>query len=113
MTIRHDLTVGDVEAAAVRGHSGGTAGPWVWVVHHASDDPNIEPNPLSDWYCLLSILDRVSFALQCRLAVRSPYPEVSYDGGGLIWIVAGEVWVVDPRSPGPVQHLPTDRLAGK
>ncbi len=110
---RPDLTVGDVEDIPIRGSSGGTAGPWVWVVHHARDDRSIEPNPYSDWHCLLSILDPVTFALQCRLAIHSPYPEVSYDGDGQIWIVAGGVWVVAPRSSQPVHHLPVDQLSAR
>ncbi|WAL49290.1 hypothetical protein [Rhodococcus pyridinivorans] len=105
-----DLTVGDVEAAAIKGSSGGTAGPWIWVVHPAGDDRSIEPNPYSNWHCLLSLLDPVTFTLHHRLAIHSPYPEISYDGDGRIWIIAGGIWVLDPHSSEPAQHLHLDKL---
>ena len=113
MPICPDLTVGEVESPGIRGSSVGTVGRWVWVVHPADDDRSIEPNPYSDWHCLLSILDPVTFALQRRLVIHSPYPEVSYDGDGRIWIVAGKVWVVDPQSSEPAQQLSLDRLLGR
>ncbi|QRE83560.1 hypothetical protein F1734_21690 [Rhodococcus ruber] len=102
--IRPDLTAGEVESVPIRGSVGGTAGPWVWVVHPGGD-LSVEPNPLSDWHCLLSVLDPVTFALKCRLAVFSPYPEVSYDGEGRMWIVAGGMWLVDPSSRNTVQRV--------
>jgi len=84
-----DLTVGEVESPGIRGSSVGTVGLWVWVVRPSGDDRRIEPNPYSDWHCLLSILDPATFALHRRLVIHSPYPEVSSDGDGRIWIVAG------------------------
>jgi len=107
--IYSDLTVGDVETAAITGRSGGTAGPWLWVVHPGGN-LRTEPNPLSDWYCLLSIHDPVTFALQHRVAIHSPYPEVSYDGDERIWIVAGGIWSLDPHSPDPAHHIRLDHL---
>jgi len=111
--ISPDLTAGEVESPGIGGSSAGTVGPWIWVVHPAGDDRSTEPNPYSDWHCLLSILDPVTFTLQRRLVIHSPYPEVSYDGDGRIWIVAGKVWVVDPQSSEPAQQLSLDRLLGR
>ncbi|MHC6211664.1 hypothetical protein ACYUDI_06335, partial [Rhodococcus ruber] len=95
----------------IRGSAGGTAGPWVWVVHPGGDR-SVEPNPSVIGICLLSVLDPVTIALKCRLAVFSPYPEVSYDGEGRMWIVAGGMWLVDPSSRNPVQRVHLARFVG-
>lgn len=109
--IRPDLTVGEVEDVPTRGSAGGTAGPWMWIVHPASSVEGIVPDEPGHWHCLLSILDPVTFTVLCRLAICSPYPDVSYDGAGRVWVVAGGMWAVDPRSPDSVQRVHLDAPA--
>ena len=109
--IRPDLTVGEVEDVPIRGSAGGTAGPWMWIVHPASSVEGIVPDEPGHWHCLLSILDPVTFSVLCRLEICSPYPDVSYDGAGRVWVVAGGMWSVDPRSPDSVQRVHLDAPA--